>query len=52
MLADRLKHGASGWTELNTSDVPAEKEFYKSLLGWQMEDIPMEGTTCRIPQAP
>ncbi|MEO1591341.1 MAG: VOC family protein [Cyanobacteria bacterium J06632_22] len=30
------------WVELATSDAPAAKQFYNTLLGWQFQDFPME----------
>ena len=37
-----MKHGAFGWFELMTSDVPAAKKFYTELLDWATSDMPME----------
>ena len=34
-------HGDFSWTELMTRDVAGSKEFYKAVLGWEMEDTPM-----------
>ncbi|WP_144671650.1 VOC family protein [Arthrobacter sp. U41] len=28
------------WTDLQTSDVPAAKEFYAAVFGWRFEDLP------------
>jgi predicted enzyme related to lactoylglutathione lyase len=39
------QHGAFSWCELLTPDVAAAKDFYGQLFGWQMQDLPMEGTT-------
>ena len=42
-MADRFDtHGDFSWCELLTRDVDASKEFYKELLDWTMEDVPME----------
>lgn len=42
-MADRFDtHGDFSWCELLTRDVDASKKFYKELLGWTMEDVPME----------
>jgi predicted enzyme related to lactoylglutathione lyase len=35
--------GAVNWTELNTRDPGASKEFYGSLFGWSFEDQKFEG---------
>ncbi len=36
-------HGALSWAELMTRDVAGSKEFYKEVLGWQMDEMPMQG---------
>lgn len=42
-MADRFDtHGDFSWCELHTRDVNASKDFYKQLLGWTMEDVPMQ----------
>jgi predicted enzyme related to lactoylglutathione lyase len=33
------------WVELLTSDVGAAKAFYRSVVGWEMQDVPMPGMT-------
>jgi predicted enzyme related to lactoylglutathione lyase len=38
---DKHKPGSFNWLELGTSDQNAAKQFYGSLLGWQIEDYPM-----------
>jgi predicted enzyme related to lactoylglutathione lyase len=35
-----MRHGAFGWFELMTTDVPAAKKFYSDLLGWTTRDMP------------
>jgi hypothetical protein len=37
------RQGVFSWCELMTTDVAAAKAFYGKLLGWKMEDLPMEG---------
>lgn len=34
-------HGDFSWTELLTRDVAGAKKFYRELLGWEMDDMPM-----------
>jgi predicted enzyme related to lactoylglutathione lyase len=34
-------HGDFSWTELVTTDVQGAKSFYATVLGWEMEDMPM-----------
>jgi predicted enzyme related to lactoylglutathione lyase len=42
-MADRFDtHGDFSWCELLTRDIDGSKKFYKELLGWTMEDVPME----------
>ena len=36
-------HGDFSWAELMTRDVEGSKKFYKELLGWEMDEMPMEG---------
>ncbi|MBD3235276.1 MAG: VOC family protein [Candidatus Eisenbacteria bacterium] len=44
-MDERMKiHGAFSWVELMTTDVAGAKKFYGELLGWHLEDNPMEGT--------
>jgi len=35
-----FRHGAFGWCELMTTDVPAATRFYTELLGWTTEEVP------------
>ena len=44
-------HGALSWCELQTTDVAAAKKFYADVLGWTVEDIPMEGMTYTVLKA-
>jgi predicted enzyme related to lactoylglutathione lyase len=37
------QHGAFSWCELMTPDVETAKAFYGKLLGWQMQDMAMQG---------
>lgn len=41
-MEDHTKQGAFSWHELLTKDVGASKEFYSELLGWDMEDVPLD----------
>jgi len=36
-------HGDLSWCELLTTDIEGAKRFYKEVLGWGMEQMPMEG---------
>jgi len=41
-MDERFKnHGDLSWCELMTTDVEAAKKFYKELVGWTYEDMPM-----------
>jgi len=44
-------HGALSWCELQTTDVAAAKKFYSEVLGWTVEDMPMEGMTYTVLKA-
>lgn len=33
------QHGAFSWNELVTSDIEGAKAFYKTMFGWQCEDV-------------
>ena len=35
--------GAFAWNELNTRDLPASKEFYTNVFGWEPNDLDMGG---------
>jgi predicted enzyme related to lactoylglutathione lyase len=51
-MADRFDtHGDFSWCELLTRDVDASKKFYKELLGWTMEDMPMDNGSYTILKA-
>lgn len=41
MHVTKHENGRFCWAELSTSDRPAAKAFYTTLLGWQAEDNPM-----------
>lgn len=48
-MADRFDTpGDFSWCELLTRDVDASKKFYKELLDWTMEDMPMENGSYTI----
>jgi predicted enzyme related to lactoylglutathione lyase len=35
-------HGDFSWSELMTRDVEGSKKFYKELLGWETDEMPMQ----------
>jgi predicted enzyme related to lactoylglutathione lyase len=42
-MEDRFKrHGKFSWHELMTNDVESSKKFYTELMGWTLEEFPME----------
>jgi predicted enzyme related to lactoylglutathione lyase len=42
-MADRFDtHGDFSWFELMTRDVEGSKEFYKELIEWDFEEMPMQ----------
>ena len=43
-----MRHGAFSWFELMTSDVEGAKSFYSKLLGWTLEDQPMDEFTYTV----
>ena len=44
-------HGAFSWAELCTRDLEGSKKFYKELIGWEMEEMPMPGGAYTILKA-
>jgi len=51
-MSDVFKqHGAFSWSELMTSDIDAARDFYATLFGWQLEDMPMEGMSYTVIRA-
>jgi predicted enzyme related to lactoylglutathione lyase len=42
--------GSFVWYELLTSDVAAAKDFYKKVIGWNYQDVPMPGMTYTLLQ--
>lgn len=43
--ADAGSHGTFCWNELMTHDVEAAKKFYKDVVGWSFESMPIPGNT-------
>jgi hypothetical protein len=42
MMQNRFRtHGDFSWAELVTNDVDGAKSFYATVLGWEMEEMPM-----------
>lgn len=37
----RAEHGDIFWNECNTRDPDAAKDFYQTVMGWEMQDGPM-----------
>jgi predicted enzyme related to lactoylglutathione lyase len=51
-MSDRFqKHGAFSWCELITQDPGAAKKFYGALLGWQFEEMGMQGMPYAVVKA-
>lgn len=48
MDSNLLRHGAFSWFELMTNNVESAKKFYSELLGWTMQDMPMENMTYTV----
>src|SRR4051812_30183032 len=42
-MAERTSYppGTFSWAELATSDAPAAKSFYATILGWEYDDVPI-----------
>jgi hypothetical protein len=36
-----MAHGSFAWNELMTNDIEKAKAFYRSAIGWQMEEMKM-----------
>jgi uncharacterized protein len=45
------QQGAFSWCELITTDVEAAKKFYAGLLGWELEEVKMEGMSYNVIKA-
>ena len=43
--------GAFSWSELLTTDVEGAKKFYRDLLGWEIEDMRVEGMDYSVVRA-
>lgn len=39
---ESYQQGTPNWVELTTPDQQAAKEFYGTLFGWQLDDVPMD----------
>ena len=35
-------HGDFSWSELMTRDIEGSKKFYRDVLGWEMDEMPMQ----------
>jgi uncharacterized protein len=46
------RQGQFVWYELMTTDVAAAKSFYRAVVGWDMQDMPMPGMTYTVLSAP
>lgn len=44
-------HGAVSWLELRTKDVAKAKAFYKDVIGWEVEEMPMPDGTYTVLKA-
>ena len=44
-------YGDFSWCELLTRDVEGSKKFYRDVLGWEMEEMPMEGSSYTVIKA-
>ncbi|PSW15535.1 VOC family protein [Photobacterium rosenbergii] len=45
------QHGAFSWSELMTDDPEKAIEFYRQVIGWEVEAMPMEGGTYHVIKA-
>lgn len=45
------RHGAFSWCELITTDMQAAKKFYGALLGWELEEMNVEGMSYTVVKA-
>ena len=45
-------HGKFWWNALATKDVEASKAFYKGIIGWEYDSLPMPGGAHALARAP
>ena len=45
-------HGKFWWNELVSRDVEASRAFYREVIGWQYDDVPMPGGTYTLAKGP
>lgn len=44
------QHGAFSWCELMTADTEAAKTFYSQVFGWEIKNVPLDGTNYSVIQ--
>lgn len=42
-MSDSVEIGKIGWIDMTTADAPGVRDFYKAVVGWDTEDVDMDG---------
>lgn len=42
-MSSSTQTGRIGWIDLTTADAPAIRDFYQSVVGWDVDDVQMDG---------
>jgi len=44
--------GRIGWIDMTTADAPGVRDFYKAVVGWDTEDVDMDGYSDYVMKMP
>ena len=42
-MSSSTQVGRIGWIDMTTADAPAVRDFYQAVVGWDAEDVQMDG---------
>jgi uncharacterized protein len=42
-MSDSVEVGKIGWIDMTTANAPGVRDFYKAVVGWDTEDVDMDG---------
>lgn len=51
-MSNNNETGSIGWIDMTIADAPAVRDFYKAVVGWQTEDVDMEGYSDYVMKMP
>ena len=51
-MSDSDEIGKIGWIDMTVDDAPAVRDFYKAVVGWESDDIDMDGYSDYVMKMP